>query len=129
MIANAVSQLEIRLALRLIALEDRAQALLNDPKIRQHMLAALVAFATVGLLLFARIAFGADGAEFASAATTVEGWVKGNPAKVIALAGLLWGTAMAMFKKDLFAFVQPAFIGIVGSLIVGIIDGEYTATI
>ncbi|ALK35186.1 hypothetical protein [Burkholderia plantarii] len=129
MIANAVSQLEIRFALRLIALEDRIQASLGDPKIRQHILAASIAFATVSLLLFAHIALGTDGAEYAQASTTVEGWAKGNPAKILALGGVIFGTAMALFKKDTWAFVQPSGIGIVSSLIVGIIDGEYTATI
>ncbi|NVE26316.1 hypothetical protein [Burkholderia glumae] len=129
MIANAVSQLEIRLALRLIALEDRAQALLNDPKIRQHMLAALVAFATVGLLLFARIAFGSTGTAYAAAESTVEGLILGNAGKILMLLGVGWGAGGAMFKKDTWMFVQPALIAVALGLIVGVIDGEFSATV
>ncbi|MGN4194792.1 hypothetical protein [Burkholderia gladioli] len=124
-----LEMLEIRIASNLLALEERVKALLQKQDVRDTLQAVIGVLIMVALLTVARYAFGTDGAEFAQADTTMEGWAKGHPGKTVVLGGLLWGTAQAIFKKDYAAFVMPSGIGILAGVIVGIIDNSYTATI
>ncbi|WP_186091505.1 hypothetical protein [Burkholderia gladioli] len=121
--------LEIRIASNLLALEERVNAVLQKQDVRDTLHAVIGVLIMFALLTVARYAFGTDGAEFAQADTTMEGWAKGHPGKTVVLGGLLWGTAQAIFKKDYAAFVMPSGIGILAGVIVGIIDNSYTATI
>ncbi|WP_186166299.1 hypothetical protein [Burkholderia gladioli] len=124
-----LEMLEIRIASNLLALEERVKAVLQKQDVRDTLHAVIGVLIMFALLTMARYAFGTDGAEFTQSSTTVEGWVKGNPGKTCALAGLMWGSARAMFVKDYGAFVIPSFIGIGVGTIVGVIDNSYTATI
>ncbi|MBU9172306.1 MULTISPECIES: hypothetical protein [Burkholderia] len=124
-----LEMLEIRIASNLLALEERVKAVLQKKDVRDTLHAVFGVLIMFALLTVARYAFGTDGAEFAQADTTMEGWAKGHPGKTVVLGGLLWGTAQAIFKKDYAAFVMPSGIGILAGVIVGIIDNSYTATI
>ncbi|MBU9193050.1 hypothetical protein KTD33_00705 [Burkholderia gladioli] len=126
---NPLEMLEIRIASNLLALEERVKAVLQKQDVRDTLHAVTGVLIMFALLTVARYAFGTDGAEFAQADTTMEGWAKGHPGKTVVLGGLLWGTAQAIFKKDYAAFVMPSGIGILAGVIVGIIDNSYTATI
>ncbi|KGC09306.1 hypothetical protein DM48_6739 [Burkholderia gladioli] len=126
---NPLEMLEIRIASNLLALEERVKAMLQKQDVRDTLHALIGVLIMFALLTVARYAFGTDGAEFAQADTTVEGWAKGHPGKVCALAGVLWGSARAMFAKDYGAFLVPSGIGIAVGVIVGVIDNSYTATI
>ena len=126
---NPLEMLEIRIASNLLALEERVKATLQKRDVRDALHAVIGVLIMFALLTMARYAFGTDGAEFAQADTTMEGWAKGHPGKTVVLGGLLWGTAQAIFKKDYAAFVMPSGIGILAGVIVGIIDNSYTATI
>ncbi|MCM2547540.1 hypothetical protein [Burkholderia glumae] len=124
---------ETRVALALIALEDALSLKLgiafSSPRVRFAV--RVGATITVGLFLtlLAIHAWGSDGTEFADAATTFTGWVKGNPGKIVAIIGLLYGSAVAVFKKDISAVVLPAGLGITVGTIVGVINASYTATV
>ncbi len=129
MIFQELNQLEIRIASDLVALEDRIKSALQQPEVRETLQFVVGALVMSTLVLFARHVFGSDGAEFAQASTTMEGWVKGNPGKTAALAGLGIGGVRAMFVKDYAAFALPAGIGILAGILVGVVDASYTATI
>ena len=121
--------LDVRIARWLVAFEDRAEALLQKPEVRETLHIVAGVLLTLALMMIARHAFATDGAEFAAGSTTVEGWAKGNPGKICALAGVLYGSVRAMFMKDMMAFALPSVTGIAVGVIVGIIDASYTATI
>ena len=124
-----LEMLEYRAASALVAFEDRAKALLEKSEVRETLNFVVAVILAVTLMMVARYAFGTDGVEFQQGSTTLEGWVKGNPGKSCALAGLMFGSVRAMFVKDYGAFVVPSGIGILTGIIVGIIDASYTATI
>lgn len=120
---------DVRIARWLVALEDRATELLRKPEVRETLHIAAGVLLTLALMVIARYAFATDGAEFAAGSTTVEGWAKGNPGKICALAGVLYGSVRAMFMKDMMAFALPSMTGIAVGVVVGIIDASFTATI
>lgn len=128
-IFNQLEMLEFRAASALIDIEDRVKELLKNPEVRDTLnLIAAVGLAAACMMI-ARYAFGSDGAEFAQGSTTVEGWARGNPGKIAALSGVLWGSVRAMFAKDYGAFVIPSGIGIAVGVIIGVIEASYTALI
>lgn len=129
MITAEIQQMEIHIASNLIELEDRIKDVLNKPEVREGVRIVAAMLIGLALAMFARYAFATDGAEFASGSTTVEGWAKGNPGKITALAGVLYGSLRAMFVKDYGAFLVPSGIGIAMGVIVSIIDASYTAII
>lgn len=121
--------LDVRVARWLVALDDRARALLQKPEVRETLHVVAGVLLTLALMMIARYAFATDGAEFSQGSTTVEGWAKGNPGKICALAGVLYGSVRAMFVKDMMAFALPSMTGIGVGVVVGIIDASYTAII
>lgn len=122
-------QLEYGLALAIASLEEKAGTTLQKEEVREWLKAIVFAVAALVLFTLTRHALASDGTEFQQAADTFEGWAKGNPGKIAAILGVLWGSAQAIFKKDLGAFATPAGIGVGVGVILGVIDSTYTATI
>lgn len=122
-------QLEYGLALAMASLEEKAGTALQKEEVREWIKATVFAVAALVFFTLTRHALASDGTEFQQAADTFEGWAKGNPGKIAAILGVLWGSAQAIFKKDLGAFATPAGIGVGVGVILGVIDSTYTATI
>ncbi|QKM57656.1 hypothetical protein [Burkholderia glumae] len=124
---------ETRVALALIALEDALSLNLGiaftSPRVRFAVRVAATIIVGLFLTLLAIHAWGSDGTEFSDATTTFTGWAKGNPGKIVAILGVLWGSTQAVFKKDVGAVALPAGLGVAVGAIVGVINASYTATV
>lgn len=93
-------------------------------------LKALLWLALIALLFLAcQNAYASDGAEFEEATGKLEGWVKGNLGKLAALVCLAIGMFAAAVRKDWTFFFGSIVIALFISIIVGIINASFTATI
>lgn len=107
--------------------KDTNQAFHHD--CRLWLKALIYAGGLFAVLFFCQQVFAADGTEFATATTKVEGWVKGNLGKLAALLCVAIGSIVAAVRKDWTwlggSIVLAMFVGI----ILGIINASFTATI
>ncbi len=81
------------------------------------------------LLLMARDALASDGTEFEAAATKFETWVKGNLGKLAALVAVAVGSVVAAVRKEWTWFLGAVVLSLGISVVVGIVNASFTATI
>jgi len=93
--------------------------------IKALLWAALLA----ALLLMARDALASDGTEFEAAATKFETWVKGNLGKLAALVAVAVGSVVAAVRKEWTWFLGAVVLSLGISVVVGIVNASFTATI
>lgn len=91
--------------------------------------ALLWAALLTGLLLVARDALASDGTEFEAAATKFETWVKGNLGKLAALVAVAVGSVVAAVRKEWTWFLGAVVLSLGISVVVGIVNASFTATI
>ncbi len=91
--------------------------------------AVLWAVLLVGLLLIARQALASEGTEFEAAATKFESWVKGNLGKLAALVAVAVGSVVAAVRKEWTWFLGAVVLSLGISVVVGIVNASFTATI
>lgn len=83
----------------------------------------------VSLLLLTREALATDGTEFEEAATKFETWIKGNLGKLAALVAVAVGAVVAAVRKEWTWFLGAIVLSVGISVVVGIINASFTATI
>ncbi len=91
--------------------------------------ALLWATLIVSLLLMTRQALASDGTEFEAAATKFESWVKGNLGKLAALVAVAVGAVVAAVRKEWTWFLGSIVLSVGISVVVGIVNASFTATI
>ncbi len=94
-----------------------------------HLLDWIKALLLAALLLMARDALASDGTEFEAAATKFETWVKGNLGKLAALVAVAVGSVVAAVRKEWTWFLGAVVLSLGISVVVGIVNASFTATI
>lgn len=89
----------------------------------------LIVLTVCAMVFYATHVSAADGVEFADAATQFENWVKGNLGKLAAFVALAVGSVVAAVRKDWSWFFGAVVLSVGISIIAGVINKSFTATI
>ncbi len=98
-------------------------------RLPDRLKALLWATLFVSLLLVTRQALATDGEEFEDAAARFETWIRGNLGRLAALVAVAVGAVVAAVRKEWTWFLGAVVLSLGISVVVGIVNASFTATI